>query len=88
MVGTYLTSVELEQRGISRKLAYDWFDVLEVAEFARRAPGRVWGTKLFSPEAVEFLRTRKGKVGAPKAGWSRASCFEAWKERRELCLEQ
>jgi len=82
MVGTYLTSVELESQGISRKLAYDWFDILEAAGLARRAPGRVWGTKLFSPESVEFLRTRKGKVGAPGAGWSRDTCFEGWNERR------
>lgn len=64
MEGFSLTSVELEQQfGISKTLSYAWFDALQNAALAKRAPGRQWGTKLFSEQAAEFLKTRRKQYG-------------------------
>jgi len=81
-----VTTVELaEGYGISKTLAYDWFDVLEAKELAKLASGRVWGTKLFSQDAVEFLLTRKGKVGSPGQKWSKSAHLDAWLEEKGKC---
>ena len=78
---SFLTSVELsEQHSISKTLMYAWFDALENAGLARRAPGRPWGTKLFSNAAVGFLETRKGKFGP--MGKSRQDVLQAWIDER------
>jgi hypothetical protein len=73
-----LTSAELRLEGISKTLMYDWFDALEKAGMARRAPGREWGTKLYSKDAMEFLKFRQGKYGA--MGMSRDEMVAKWRK--------
>ena len=65
MNGWY-TTTELEQFGIGQRLAYTWFELLEKAEVARRAPGGKHGILLFRPEARDFLLARKRRTGKPK----------------------
>ena len=75
-----MTTTELREKyNISKTLAGDWFDALEDAGLARRAPGRPWGTKLYSQEAAEFLLSRQGKFGVPP-WWSRESHLAEWEK--------
>ena len=66
MTNGWYTTTELEQFGIGQRLAYTWFDLLEKAEVARRAPGGKHGILLFRPEARDFLLARKNRTGKPR----------------------
>ena len=67
MTNGWKTAKELEvHHSISRGLIRTWFDRLEAQGIARRAVGGRGGTLLFSPEAITFLESRKGKYGKPK----------------------
>lgn len=67
MSNGWYTSTELEQKyGVSKRLSYTWFELLEKVELARRAPGGKHGILLFKPEAREFLVARKKRYGKPR----------------------
>ena len=88
MVESLFTSSEVEeQHNISRTLLFDWFDILEAKGLVRRAPGREWGTKLLSQTAIDFLLSRKGKVGSPGVKWSKAAHLDAWLEGEGECQQ-
>lgn len=63
----WYTSTELEQSyGVSKRLAYTWFSLLEKVSLARRAPGGKHGILLFLPGARDFLVARKERYGKPR----------------------
>jgi len=67
MSNGWFTSTELEQScGVSKRLAYTWFDLLEKVGLARRAPGGKHGILLFLPGAKDFLVDRKKRYGKPR----------------------
>lgn len=67
MTNGWFTTTELEQSyGISKRLAYTWFSLLECVKLARRAPGGKHGILLFKPDAKEFLVARRMRYGKPR----------------------
>ena len=89
MANGWYTTTELEQFGIGQRLAYTWFELLEKAEVARRAPGGKHGILLFRPEARDFLLARKNRTGKPRGeptGWERT--ILAATNREEWPLEK
>lgn len=62
----WLTTNEiLEQHDIPRYMVYRWGPHLERHGLARKLPGGQRGAWLILPSGVNFLATRKGKVGRP-----------------------
>lgn len=62
------TTTLCDEFGISRKLAYDWYEPLKKAGLAHQQPNRPYGIKFFSQRAARFLLTRRGKRGNPRWG--------------------
>ena len=63
----WVGTVQLESVGIPRYTAYRWRHELARKGWARHVTSGLGGRGLwlFSPEAVAFLRSRKGKRGRP-----------------------
>jgi hypothetical protein len=71
------TTTLRDKFGISRKLAYSWYDILADAGLAHQQPDRPYGIKFYTQEAVRFLQCRKGKSGNPM--WSgKRDALRAW----------
>lgn len=61
----WLTTTEAqEEHGVPRHLVYRWGPRLEEAGHARKFDGQR-GMWLVDPEAVEFLKGRRGRIGRP-----------------------
>ena len=64
-LGWMTISQAKEERGVSTYTAYRWGPALQEKGLARKLPLPGRGLWILSPEAIEFLVARRGRIGRP-----------------------